>query len=179
MVCTENMESNWAEIEKIIGDTLPPCVKSFLNLSACESLTALREINENNIVEIGEFMSNCDRNVLDELDCCHSEQYKKQTKFKFLPGHRAVLLSLPNKIRQNSEKKCEKKCVQSNTEFPVILNELISTAQENALKLKNSSEYSNTIRFFFTYIYLMSGKSAYETLQKNLPIPSTKTIRTY
>lgn len=167
-------------MEQYIENTLPPCVKILLKFSAYDSLSVLEELNEQRINEIEEFISECGQNVLNGLSCCHHDKYKKQTKFKFLPGHRAVLLSL-SKIFQksNSQQNISLDISQlnhSNGAFSVILNELIQTAQTNTHKFKNNAEYSDIIRYFFTYVYLMSGKSAYETLQKNLPIPSTKTI---
>lgn len=173
------MESIWSEIEKNIGDKFPPCVKKILNFSAYDSFSVLKELNEQKILEIEQYISDCGQTILNELNCCHSQKYRNQQQFKFLPGHRAILLSLPGKIPKIVENDDKKNVPQSNGEFSVILNELIKTAEINNHKFKNHAEYSDIIRFFFTYVYLMSGKSAYETLQRNLPIPSTKTICKY
>lgn len=57
-----------------------------------------------------------------------------------------------------------------------ILNKLIKTAEFNELKDKNHATYSDEIRYFATYIFLLCGRSCYEMLRSNLPIPSVKTI---
>lgn len=158
---------------------LPPCVHKILNYSAYDSLNVLKELNEEKIVEIEKFISD-NKDIVNSLECCHSEKYKQQKNFKFLPGHRAILLSVQKKILEDFES--EKKLnidTRSNSEFSVILNELIKSANINCVRSKNQSTYTDAIKYFCTYIYLLSGKSAYETLQRNLPIPSTKTICMY
>lgn len=178
------MEEIWKKIERKIGDKVPLCVKMCLEFCAYDSLNVLKELNELKIVEIEEYITDCGQDMVNDLYCCHSEKYKKQTKFKFLPGHRSILKILPEKISGIFENHNELRNLflntpvnsEANKEFSVILNELIKSSQINAHKSKNHAEYSDTIRYFFTYVYLLSGKSAYETLQKNLPIPSTKTI---
>lgn len=62
------------------------------------------------------------------------------------------------------------------TEYSVILSQLIKTAERNKNKSKHANYYSDTIKYFSTYIFLLCGRTCYETLCRNLPIPSTKTI---
>lgn len=61
--------------------------------------------------------------------------------------------------------------------FSVILTELLRTAEQNFKKSKHANQYNDIIKYFSTYIFLLCGRTCYETLHKNLPIPSTKTIR--
>lgn len=165
----------WSQIENIIGEEIPSCIKIILHTSGFDSLTSIEKLCEKKIVEIEGFIDSCKQNVVSKLSCCHSEQYKEQKQFKILPGHRAIMETLPayaKKIREDGIKS-NKTDINS---FSVVLSELIKTAEANALKDKHHASYSDINRYFSTYIYLLSGRSCYETLQQNLPIPSTKTI---
>lgn len=51
-----------------------------------------------------------------------------------------------------------------------LLNKLIATAKQNALRDKCSFRYDVELKEFFTYIRMLAGPFAYETLQKNLPL---------
>lgn len=166
-------------LENFMGEHLPCCVKKILDVSAYNTLQALKLLNEEKIVVIEKYISDYGQSVIEQLDCRHSKQYKNQTHFRFLPGHHALLLELPKyaqsalNIIQNVEQNSEQ---SSEPYFSVILNELLNSARINAKMPKNKAKYSETLRYFFTYIYLLGGKSCYETLQRNLPIPSIKTI---
>lgn len=56
---------------------------------------------------------------------------------------------------------------------------MVKIARQNADKDKNHAQYSDSIRFSATYVFLLGGRSAYEFLNSNLPLPSTKTIRKF
>ena len=66
--------------------------------------------------------------------------------------------------------------IEKEAGFSVILKELILTAIHNGNLSKNNAEYSDIIRYFSTYIYLIGGRSCYEVLSQNLPLPSRSTI---
>lgn len=40
------------------------------------------------------------RKLINSLECCNAETYKKQTVFRFLPGHRNFILRLPAEIER-------------------------------------------------------------------------------
>lgn len=168
----------WCKLE------LPICLKKILIFCAYESVDSLRMLDKEKIAEVESHISEFGRCLLDELDCCHNERYKNQTTFKFLPGHRSILLSLSNyaqkiyeeRINQNVSQLSEQNNEHSKCSYSVILTELLKTAQNNAKKSKNQASYSDLIRYFCTFIYLTSGRACYEILYRNLPIPSTKTI---
>lgn len=61
-------------------------------------------------------------------------------------------------------------------EYSVILTELLKTANNNFNKSKHAYQYNAIVRYFSTYVFLLCSRRCYETLNKNLPIPSTKTI---
>lgn len=60
-----------------------------------------------------------------------------------------------------------------------MLSKLIESANTNRNKSKNAYQYDDIVKNFATYIFLLCGRTCYETLNKNLPIPSTKTICRY
>lgn len=48
--------------------------------------------------EIERYTENNLHDVINSLNCCNAETYKKQTSFKFLPGHHHFVLNLPTEI---------------------------------------------------------------------------------
>lgn len=109
------------------------------------------------------------------LTCCHSEFYKNLANFHFLPGHVTIIATIPKYIEeyriahQSSD-------FEVNGRYSFLLEELIRTAESNLFKDPNHATYSDTIRYFATYIFLLCGRSCYEILRENLPFPSVKTI---
>lgn len=168
----------WCDIESFIGEELPKCIKLILPSCAYDSITTIKFLSESSISDMEEYIVNEEKHILQKMDCHHSSIYQRQNKFKFSPGHRTLLLVLPNYVTEMCKIRSEGQTdgCQSQ-EFSVILRELIRTADINAKRDKNHACYDKIIRFFFAYIYLLCGKNCYETLNRNLPIPSTKTIR--
>lgn len=164
---------DWFEVEMAMEEELPLCLKKILCANGYDSISSLQELSEKNVDEIEKYMAEFGDSVIKTLDCCHSEKYKSQVVFKFLPGHKSLLSILGSKISNLRENK--KSLCQQN--FPTILSELVLSEQNNSKKHKNHAVYSNVLKDFATYIYLMGGKCCYETLQANLSLPSTKTIR--
>lgn len=141
-------------------------------------------------------------NIAKELDCCHKDYYMVQREFKFLPGHCDFLIALSrmlskskcnqeqdsvyqldsgnNKEQDNeNEPKYEPfhftKAIKNHPSLSVILKELIVTALRNGVKANQNSQYTDVVRYFATYIYIVGGRSCYEVLYKNLPLPSVST----
>lgn len=59
------------------------------------------------------------------------------------------------------------------------MRELIQTALQKENSGKNITRYSDIIRYFATYIFILCGRSCYEVLNKNLPLPSIPTVCMY
>lgn len=68
---------------------------------------------------------------------------------------------------------------QNPNDYSVILSKLIESANKNKNISKHAYQYDEIVKNFSTYIFLLCGRTCYETLNKNLPIPSTKTICKY
>lgn len=177
----------WSDFEKIVGNELPKCIKVFLSTCGYDSMLSLKHLTNERIDEMEQFIERKRPEIMAKLpdDDDAVIVYKKQNLFEFLPGHRSIISNIPNIIKDmQSQLKCVTNAVvekdfennDEQTKYSVILSELIKTAEMNKNKSKHANQYNDIIRYFSTYIFLLCGRTCYETLYKNLPIPSTKTI---
>lgn len=164
---------DWQKIESILGEPLPECVKKLLSLCGYDSFGSLRKIDTESILQIQRQVNTYFRHNIRELSCCHSDFYKIQTDFEFLPGHRDLILALPEYLQVKSVPTVD----TQSTAFTTVMNSMVQTAQQNADRDRN--QYDDVIRFFSTYTFLLCGRSCYEFLNQNLPLPSTKTVCKY
>lgn len=169
---TNLFNMNWTKIEEIIGEPLPSCIKKILSNCAYDTFVSLKNISEESVNEIEFHINSESRALVQELDCCHSDYYKKQDRFKLLPGHRDLIISL-SKISLSASQRMYSFLAQ-NSDLPCILKEMVANVIENAER--DCPRYSDTIRWFSTYIFLLSGRACYEVLSKNISLPSIKTI---
>lgn len=92
----------WPKIEKIVGEVIPTCVKKIMSSCGFDTIASLRNISLESILRIEEHinerMNNGSIDVIQPIECCHHEFYKKQRNFTFLPGHKEFLLALPKYI---------------------------------------------------------------------------------
>lgn len=179
---------DWCIVEKIIGETLPECIKLFLSLCGYDTLTSLSYFSRECLTDIETHISkNLDQIQL--LDCCHAEIYKAQNHgFSLIPGHRDLVLAVSEQIsihlatQKNQHKtSCNNlnEVIQRHASLSVIMKELVKTSLQNAELSKNNAEYSDNIRFFATYVFILCGRSCYEVLRKNLSLPSVSTVCKY
>lgn len=87
-------------MEKSIGEQFPECVKILLKKSGYDRLNSLSMIDEVRIIEIEAHLQENRDSWINEMNCCNSTYYRQVAIFRFLPGHRATILSIPDKIRQ-------------------------------------------------------------------------------
>lgn len=165
---------NWIGFEKFIGEEIPQCVKRVLSLCGYDSFFSLSEINEGHIKSMENHITVNYMEEIKSFDCCYSEYYKNQGVFQFLPGHAATVEALPKYVEKY--KVFYQPDLKLNGRYSPILEELIRTAESNLFKDKHHAAYSDSIRYFATYVFLLCGRSCYEFLSANLPLPSTKTI---
>lgn len=190
----------WLKIEQIVGENIPMCVKKILLCCGYDTMLSLQNITMETVNHIEKHVNKHFSNIVQEFDCCHGTFYKNQTVFEFLPGHRDMLITLSRALSKNQvEDKNEPQsnsmsnflnqafnscfnftqAVENHPSLPVILKEMIKTALRNAEYDKNHAQYSDIIRYFATYIYIIGGRSCYEVLYKNLPLPSVSTVCKY
>lgn len=60
-----------------------------------------------------------------------------------------------------------------------VLNLLVKTAKENQKTKQNGYRYDDVIKKFSSYIFMLSGRLCYETLSKNIGLPSPSSISRY
>lgn len=181
----------WLKVGKILGERVPACIQKILSSCGYYNLTSLGNISQENIVEIEEQVNGY-RNVIQELDCCFQDFYKNQDKFQFLPGHSSFIMTMSKHVssyikqrnehgqREDHYSNHDSNFIELCMQYPgfsVIMKELINSAFHIQSTTINNVRYSDNIVFFFTYIFILCGRSCYEILQQNLPIPSIDTIR--
>lgn len=185
------MENDLNKLEQFIGHIIPKSLKILLQTCGYNSLLSLKQISIEKIRTMEQFIQMNRAKILRELNGIDENAagiYKEQVHFAFLPGHRNILLDFPKHIAdmQNSMRiqSVSNQILGENVrkaefsrEFSHILNQMITTAEMNMnKKSKHKNEYTDDVKYFSTYIFLMCGRTCYETLSKNLPMPSTKTI---
>lgn len=161
---------NWKKVEQISGEKLPTCIKEILNACGYDTFGSLKCLSEQSVQDIEKHINIKSRATIEALKCCRSEYYKSLDEFKFIPGHKDLIISL-SKLDFSTNQEHDL-LPESNISY--FLNELVKTA---ATIGKKCSKYSDVIRWFGTYIFLQCGRSCYELLNQNLPLPSTRTIR--
>lgn len=169
---------DWIKIQLLINEPLPECVEKILSWCAYDTIASLRNISCESISQIQRQVNVYFRSNIQELTCCYSNVYKNQSEFELLPGHRDLILALPKYLSASITGNIQHNSTQNPT-FSTVLNSMIETALQNANKSKHGARYDDIIRFFSTYIFLLCGRSCYEVLNHNLPLPSTRTICKY
>lgn len=120
--------------------------------------------------------------------------------FKFTPGDRILLKEIVKLVREtidtkgaqyfctvddvqqkeDEEKEAEKgKVAASKTHF--FLNKLVKAADQNLKRPKAGYRYAEDVKYFSSYIRMIAGPLAYETLQRNLEgaLPSLPSTNRY
>lgn len=139
----EKISNELANLEQYIGFEVPMCLKNLLWKSGFDSMFSVKQITEKSLDDIEQCIQvNC-KKIFPLLDTnADIHKYDQQTVFKFLPGHRCILLDLPQSIRNmqadssifanssiNTVPKIE--CDSSIPENSVILFALIKTAKKS------------------------------------------------
>lgn len=149
----------WQNFEEFLGYQFPNEVKSKLIFSGFDSEIALLELSPENILLVEKFQAE---------------------NFMFLPGHRALLMGLPEKIKEYIVWKKENKPptfdILKSADVSFIMKELVRTALNNRNVEPKRRRYSESIRNFALYLYMMCGKAAYEVLSNNIPLPHPSTV---
>lgn len=167
------MENVIYKLKKYLNEKIPADIIKILEFCAFENESSLMSIDNDAIVDI-EMYVNENPQILKETS------YKNVNKFKFKPGHRLLIIQLPQLIKNcnQTETKLQKiGHLRPQMNFSQILKSFIETAESNNGKQPNGFRYDEINRYFSTFVYLLCGKACYDTLSANLPIPSSHTIR--
>lgn len=162
-------------MESIIGEEIPEPIKFILTSAGYDSRLALKKITSERITEIEDYFNANIENLSSGLvGSC----YENVQPFKVLPGHRALIENLPQHLDEiiSTEKPVS---IQYTNDFTFILKKLIESAEKNSSREAKGCRYDKCLKYFCTYVYLMSGRACYETLSANLPLPKASTICAY
>lgn len=163
---------DWNKISNLFEESFPKCVKIILSVCGYDTIASLRSLNGQSVLEIQRQVRLYFQSTIQDLSCCHSNFYKQQLEFEFLPGHRDFILAIPEYLKPIPTAQ-----TAYNSSFSTIMKAMIDTAENNLDKDKNHAQYNEIVRYFATYIFLSCGRSCYEVLNQNMPFPSTKTVR--
>lgn len=96
------LQSTWAKLEKIhqkrYKSKFPSCIKALLISGAYDLGSSLSKLNESKIHSLEEHLNVNGGETIDGLNCCYSNEYKSMEKFSFLPGHKSIILDIPNML---------------------------------------------------------------------------------
>lgn len=133
----------YSAIEKFKNIKIAPCIKAILDYAAYNSASSLSVLNDQNVLEIENCINESGRNVIESLKCCYASIYQQQTPFRFLPGHKSTVLSIPKYISEMNELK-----KTSRLEF----KKLLTPAELKAILLRkinqNIGNYNANIGVF-------------------------------
>lgn len=127
----------WQKIEqlqkRLTKEKLPECIKSLLIPAGYDTLASLSQLSDETIKSIEEFhRRNAER--VNSLTCCYSDYYKSLNEFSFLPGHRSILLSLPNQIKEIKKNSTNKRSEsKKNGAKKSLSDEILRTQLLNSL----------------------------------------------
>lgn len=114
----------WSDLQSFTKQKYPPCVKYLLIATGYNKLVTLAELDEEKLRKVEEHVNN-NRSLLSTMKCCYSEFYRKQQTFGFLPGHKAVILSISQHVQQmksqNVPKRSKPKSLQSEDKLKSML----------------------------------------------------------
>lgn len=119
----------------------------------------------------------------------NSPQYSQVVSFSFLPGHKKLILALGKKAEEYQTynktlmKKTEKKAdtladIFNLSDCSILMQELVNSLKSNSNLVPTSRRYSENIKWFSIYAYMLGGKHMYELLCKNFPLPQLPTVGT-
>lgn len=156
-------------LEKAIGEEIPNCVRFILINSGLSTFAAIRCINPGSVQRIEIFFND---NIDNFCGGLMGTEYENVRPLAVIPGHRALIESLSQYL-ENRQQSARDVNVPI---FSQIMKLLIETTANNAGRNAKGNRYQEDLRNFATYVYLMCGRSCYETLSANLPIPSVNAI---
>lgn len=93
----------WKKLKRIYkrenAENFPKCIESLVYTAGYNQIASLTKIDDEKIQDIERFF-NENRNYINLLNCCYSDEYKRMTNFRFLPAHRAVIKGIPDLLKK-------------------------------------------------------------------------------
>lgn len=165
----------WNSFNSFLGGNIPNIIVKILEASGYENTTSLIGMNDKEIIEIQNFVRKNLRSLVEK-----SPQYSTYSPFIFLPGHKKLLLIIGKKAEEYD--KAQKKKPDSNpiyNDATPIMKELMRSMEANLNVTPTGRRYSEVCKDYAMYVYMLSGKAAYEVLCNNLPLPQAATVCKY
>lgn len=132
----------WTKLEKFNREKFPKCVKELLINCAYDTLSSLSQITPDKLQKIESFLNNNKRFII-LLKCCYEDHYKSLDVFEFLPGHKEIILAIPNQIQQMKIKpkmQRQMKSALSDDELKTkLVTKLILHAEKIGIELPDGS----------------------------------------
>lgn len=124
-----------------------------LERAAYDKLNSLKAIDTTKLEDIEAYLLEHRSSWINDLSCCKSEDYKKQTKFHFLPGHKSIVLTIPEQIKQmrgvkESEFVSTKKNHAADGLTTKLISNLMTYMKKNNFALPDGLMSSKNIRDF-------------------------------
>lgn len=158
------------KFQKFLGDRVPNVLIEILRITGFDSDVAVKLLNPERIEELESYLSSLNQH----FDGSNYSPFKR-----LLPGHRSTLLALPSLVieyeLQTKKIQESKSSPQNDPEFTFIMKELIKTAKDNVNKDYRHRRFSQQLKDFGMYLYMMCGKLSYEILCNNIPLPQAST----
>lgn len=162
-------------LERFIEDDIPKPVKFILTSLGYDSKLALKKITSDSVLQIEKYINEHYEELIGGLVGSH---YENVRPFQLLPGHRALIESLPQYIDQININN-QSIVSQCPADFSTMLKLLIENAERNSGRETKGRRHIQLLTHFATFVYLNCGRACYETLAANFPLPSVNTICTY
>lgn len=159
-------------MENVLDEEIPKPLVYILTAAGFDNRIALKNIKPESITGIEDYFNTNFASLTNGLiGTC----YENMQPFKIIPGHCAFIESLPHYVDKINVTK-QPIISQHSSDFTYILKLLIESAENNSHREAKGRRYDQCLKEFATYIYLMCGRSCYETLSANLPLPQANTI---
>lgn len=148
----------FAALEKINGEKLPECLKKILFLSGFNTFTSLEGMGANEIIEIEAFV-NGNQDILNEIKCCGQEYAHNSNHFQFLPGHKVIIMNIPEQVKRIKSSKSNSKPTPQQIPDQDLKNQVINNLikymakhgfelPEGILSERNILDFERTVNGF-------------------------------
>lgn len=125
----------FARIENFKKFKFPLFIKDILKETGFNTAAALKTIKESSIGKLERFVSNR-LDLLRKTDYVNATGNLKQSPFRFLLGHEALILNLPNEVEDYLREKGKKKDIPAIEDLKLSFNERIKKfADKNKLTI--------------------------------------------
>lgn len=142
-----------------------------------DSPECLNGMTEANLIDLENHISENKRIVENIAECLHIKNYQDGKNFKFLPGHKTLILNLSQGVNRDTNLSTNSIMIE-HPAFSPLLRSSIKTALNNHEKIPTQKRYPDLLKDFSIYLYIMAGRACYEVIAANLPLPSASTICT-